>query len=380
MSAISGHELKISTAIIFLILLSRGAVEATRQAHHLIVTLIKDPECDINDHLPRTKPSLSSYLPLFTSSVTEATTHVSTYLTHVPISVPSFSQAVPMSREKRPRPASTIASSSHLPGNARWASPTYQAPPKVAHTVEAMPAAVTTTLSESLPIPACKIAKDHRSPVARQLLFAKATSPVTVPTVTTRVTTTTTSEPRNAKPLSYSKVAGGLMPGVPGSGAVEDQVEDGRNGTSLPPVISNILSQVGQTRSPIVWNDMYYAAARQNSNEGQEPKELGTTEVHEVSQPPLAVITPHVLFKPLPHEVSPPNVSGSLLVANSSPTLKASPSPPTALPSATEDIEKSSIRPIGTERAHRRTNTSPSPTLAGVAPLISTGKLVQHTF
>lgn len=375
-------------------LFSRGPVEATRQAHHLILTLIKDPECDINDHLPRTKPSFSSptsHLALFNSPMafTETTTHVSTSLAQVPIftlssNVHSYPQPIPTSREfahsrssleKRTPPASTAASSSHLPGNVRWASPTYQPPAKAPQTVDMIPA-MTTAVSESQPIAVGKVAKANRSPAARQLVFAKATSPVTVPTTTTTRVTTTYSELRNTRPLSYSKVAGGV---VPSSATVEGQVEDGLHGTSLPPVISNILSQVGQTRSPIVWNEMFYASTRQNCNENEEPKETGSNESHEVSQQPLTVSTPGGLFKPLPHEVSPPNPSGASPASSSSPTLNATPSPPAALSSATEDSEKPCIRPIGTERAHWRTNTSPSTTLGGVVPLISTGKLVCRT-
>ena len=235
---------------------------------------------------------------------------------------------------------------------------------------------MTTAVSESQPIAVGKVAKANRSPAARQLVFAKATSPVTVPTTTTTRVTTTYSELRNTRPLSYSKVAGGV---VPSSATVEGQVEDGLHGTSLPPVISNILSQVGQTRSPIVWNEMFYASTRQNCNENEEPKETGSNESHEVSQQPLTVSTPGGLFKPLPHEVSPPNPSGASPASSSSPTLNATPSPPAALSSATEDSEKPCIRPIGTERAHWRTNTSPSTTLGGVVPLISTGKLVCRT-
>lgn len=160
------------------------------------------------------------------------------------------------------------------------------------------------------------------------------------------------------------------MPSTLSSNSLRDQGEDGNNGTSLPPVISNILSQVCQ--SPMVWNERFYPTSKPNCNEGEEQRE-GIGDIREVSQP-LTVATSGGLFKPLPHEVSSPNLSGSPPATGSSPTVNTTPSPPATIPAATEDNEKPPIRPIGTERAHRRTNTSPSPTLAGVTPLISTGK------
>lgn len=157
------------------------------------------------------------------------------------------------------------------------------------------------------------------------------------------------------------------MPGNGDKPPVVGPLDDGRNGSALPPVISNILSQVCKTRSPIVWNEGYYPKTVSDAEDLLES--IGDS--GELSQP-LSVTTSVGLFKPLPHEVSPPNPSSTSPASSSSPVVNTTPSPPAAMPTA---VEEKPIQPIGTERAaHRRTNTSPSPTLTGVPPLISSGE------
>lgn len=403
----------------------KGAVESTRQAHHLILTLIKDPECDINDHLPRAKHSqhtptshrLTFEIPAAsTHSTAQETSRVSRVpATSVSPNTSSSPVAIPASRdttysrpEKRPRPASNSVSSSHLPGNVRWASPTYQAPAKTTSVSDYMlkqPGSV----PEDPPTISGRLTLSGRSPAARQLVFPSDSSPPSVQTTrltsstihvtssTTRVTSSSTrvtssanrvsssttrvtssktsvtssttrvtssSEYRSSKLLSYSNVAGGVVPANGDESSVVELSDDSLNGAALPPVISSILSQVCQNRSPIVWNEGYYPKTIPENEDLLES--IG--ESGELSQP-LSIATSGGLFKPLPHEVSPPNPSSTSPASSSSPIVNTTPSPPAAMATA---VEEKPIQPIGTERAaHRRTNTSPSPTLTGVPPLIS---------
>ncbi len=426
-------------------------MEATRQAHHLILILIKDPECDINDHLPRSKQSQHAPISHRSSfEIPAASTHstaqeasrvsrvpatsVSPNNSSCPVAIPTLRDTSHSRPEKRPRPASTAISSSHLPGNVRWASPTYQAPTKTT-SVSDYPLKQPSSVPEDQPSNFGRQTSSGRSPAARQLVFPSDSSPppsvqalqttrvtssiirvtssaTRVTSSTTRVTSSTTrvtsskshmpssasrvtssstrvtssttqvtssktsvtssttrvtssSEYRNSKQLSYSNVAGGVVPGNGDQCAMVEPPNNGLNGAALPPVISSILSQVCQTRSPIVWNEGYYPKS--------EAEDLLETigESGELLQP-LAVATSGGLFKPLPHEVSPPNPSSTSPASSSSPVVNNTPSPPAAMSTA---VEEKPIQPIGTERAaHRRTNTSPSPTLTGVPPLISSGK------
>ena len=92
----------------------RGAVEATREAHHLILTLIKDPECDINDHLPRSKqpqntPASHRSSFEFPAASTHSTAHDASRVSRVPstsvsLSTTSHPLAIPSSRNLYSRP------------------------------------------------------------------------------------------------------------------------------------------------------------------------------------------------------------------------------------------------------------------------------------
>lgn len=352
-------------------------------------------------------------------------TSLSPNTTSNPVAIPTSKEATHFWPDKTSRPASAVVSSSHLPGNVCWASSTYQAQTK------------TTNVSDNvLKLPdvqrtnSGRTTLSGRSPAARQLVFPSDSSPplsqttrvtpsaarvtsstARVTSSATRVTSSTTrvsstktgvtssatrvtssvtrvtsskttvtssttrvtssSEYRSSKQLSYSNVAGGVVPGNGNKPPVVGPLDDGRNGSALPPVISNILSQVCNTRSPIVWNEGYYPKTVPDAEELLES--IGDS--GELSQP-LSVATSVGLFKPLPHEVSPPNPSSTSPASSSSPVVNATPSPPAAMPTA---VEEKPIQPIGTERAaNRRTNTSPSPTLTGVPPLISSGECVSR--
>jgi hypothetical protein len=193
-------------------------------------------------------------------------------------------------------------------------------------------------------------------------------SKTSVTSSTTRVTSS--SEYRSSKQLSYSNVAGGVVPADGKNSPISGHPDNSLNGAHLPPVISSILSQVCQTRSPMVWNEGYYP-----KTEPEEPLLDSIGESRELSQP-LSVATSGGSFQPLPHEVSPPNPSSTSPASSSSPIVNTTPSPPAAMATAAEEKP---IQPIGIERAHRRTNTSPSPTLTGVPPLISSGKCTLGT-
>ena len=393
----------------------RGAVEATRQAHQLILTLIKDPDCDINDHLPRARQSHhnpASHRSSFEipSASNHSTAQETSRISHLPTTSPNTSSnpvTIPVSRDTTQghRPAITAVSSSHLPGNARWASPTYQAPTKVT-SVSENPLKQQSTATQS---------SSGRSPAARQLVFSSTSPPPLAQTTrvtsssrvissTTQITSSATrvtssktgvvssaprsttsanrgttsktsvtssttrvvssSEYRSSKQLSYSNVAGGVVP-ENGESTKAESSDDGLNVTSLPPVISSILSQVCENRRPIVWNKGYYPKSVSEAADLMKKIE----ESGQLSQP-LSVATSGGVFKPLPQDTSPPNPSSTSPASSSSPVVNSTPSPPDAMGAS---VEEKPIQPIGTERAHRRTNTSPSPTLTGMPPLISAG-------
>lgn len=416
------------------VLLYRGAVEATKEAHHLILTLIKDPECDINDHIPRCKQALASHrsydIPAASNHFTvhdssrvsssNAST-LSSSNTSYPTAVVTSSRDVSRS-EKKSRSHGVAVSCSHLPGNARWASPTYQT-----SGISDQPSSKRSSVSEVEPSNSSHVILSSRSSASRQLHFSNVSLPSakvptnrvmasnyqnTTTTTTTQVKTTkssissgklivssksnvttcsgtvltlssrvtpsttvgvtssttrvtTSSEYRSSKQLSYSNVAGGVVPTVCEQSSGITSLNDGMNGTPLPPAITNILSQVCQTRSPIVWNESYYP----KTNHDIEESTMNALGVNMDFTQPLSVATSGGIFKPLPHEISPPIPSSTSPSSSCSPVVNT-PSPPASM---TTTIEEKPIQPIGTERAHRRTNTSPSPTLTGVPPLISTG-------
>lgn len=147
----------------------KGPADATRQAHQLIQALVKDPECDINDVLPRKKhlpspTSRSATATTITTSVTSTVshhrtlsepklnsvkTHSTTHSTQTrttsktttAVSHQSLSNSWPStnttSASVRPQvttsvsststKSAAITSSTHMPSTARWATTTQTA-------------------------------------------------------------------------------------------------------------------------------------------------------------------------------------------------------------------------------------------------------------
>lgn len=166
------------------------------------------------------------------------------------------------------------------------------------------------------------------------------------------------------------------------SSSVTGSVITSLGSSNLPAAISNILSHVGQTLSPSVWNDIAHPSVRPGVASVSELDHVSTMSPADPITQPLYITTPGALFTPLPHEAassSPPNTSGSP-VPTTAPSTSTSPnSSPlgTSLAhgstSLAESADKPSLRPIGTERASRRVSASPLPSVPGISPLIGTG-------
>ncbi|XP_048578543.1 ankyrin repeat and KH domain-containing protein 1 isoform X2 [Nematostella vectensis] len=404
----------------------KGPADATRQAHHLISALIKDPECDINDVLPRRKTPLSprtlSSFPIATSMTTVTTvTSSAKPLIRETCAATLPSPALKLSGKTKPTPAipssgstaitaktttsgsnhEKVNAASHIPSSAKWGLTAHgggkkKSPGKSEHILgNGVPTSsskryisgklVTTTTVTTMVISTPRI-----SPAKRQLFPDKTV------VVTTQSTTSKTKRVPSSS-LSYSSVAMGAQGGPDPSQptALAKPVVNGPviskpsamvtctvapnvampastvvNTSSLPTAFSNLLSHVSQTLSPSIWNNISHPS----SFNPDMPKP--STNNDPVSQP-LFITTPGALFTPLPHETSatsPPYTSASPVPtttpsASSSPTISPIGSS-LAQCSTVDSMDKPSLRPIGTERACRRATASPLPSMPGISPLI----------
>lgn len=425
----------------------KGPADATRQAHQLIQALVKDPECDINDVLPRKKHlhspiSRSGPATTITTSVTSTVSHhrtlsepkPSTTSTKLPSTThttqtrtttktttsqslssswPSTSTVtaalhsqVTTSVSCSTAKSSATASSTHIPSTARWATTTQtssstskKAPlaavqvPATSSQLTAAPAVPASTRKPSGGTGSASgssgsgVAKPP-TPAKRQLF------PETSSEVPRKTSAGKTSRVVKGSP-SYSSVAMGVM-GSSGceclegttpvttssSSSVTGSLTTSLGSSNLPAAISNILSNVGQTLSPSVWNDIAHPSIRPNVGSVSEPDHSSSVSPADPITQPLYITTPGALFTPLPHEAtssSPPHTSDSP-VPTTTPSTSTSPnsSPlgtslaPGGSSALAESAEKPSLRPIGTERASKRVCASPLPSVPGISPLIGT--------
>ena len=427
--------------------ISRGPADATRQAHQLIQALVKDPECDINDVLPRKKHlhspiSRSGAATTITTSVTSTVSHhrtlsepkasitstkvpSTTHSTHTRTTTKtttsqSLSSSWPSTSTdpasvhsqvttsvSRTTAKSTVATSStHIPSTARWATTT-QTSSSTSKKAPLAAAQVPVTSSQSNTVPVVLASARKSSggsgnaigssgsgvikpptPAKRQL-FPEASSELPRQTSISKTSRVVKGSP------SYSSVAMGVTGSSSGgplegttpvttcsSSSVTGSVITSLGSSNLPAAISNILSNVGQTLSPSVWNDIAHPSIRPNVGPVSEPDHLSSVSPADPITQPLYITTPGALFTPLPHEAtssSPPNTSASP-VPNTTPSTSTSPNPSplgTSLApgstTMTDSADKPCLRPIGTERASRRVSASPLPSVPGISPLIGTG-------
>lgn len=257
----------------------RGPADATRQAHQLISALVKDPECDINDVLPRRKAPLSPrtttiFTPFTTVTVTE-TNHSTTsttpssksYLHHpisavpvitsipkpkpsnhpfsAPISIPSTRSVLPgvptttiTSKSTRVISKTSVTSASHIPSSAKWGSSvphrkkvspgrvpsshgvsdalkTMPITTPISTTKKVSGSTTVVTMTTTMAVTTSAIKNDTRVTPAKRQLFPEKLSKA--PTHTTPVG----KPPRVPKgPLSYCSVAmGATSARVPGASA-----------------------------------------------------------------------------------------------------------------------------------------------------------------
>ncbi|XP_058961953.2 ankyrin repeat domain-containing protein 17 isoform X2 [Pocillopora verrucosa] len=428
----------------------KGPADATRQAHQLISALVKDPECDINDVLPRKKHLHSQISRSAVATTTTITTSVTSTVSHhrtlsepkptntsskgpsttqiaqtksttktttsagrqslssswpstnsAPVSHPAVTTSVSTTTAK-----STVTTSTHMPSTARWASTTQTASSTSKKTpLAAAQVAATSSLTGAAPVASAPVRKPSGgnsntssssssgvakppTPAKRQLFPETPTEPIPRKNSASKTSRVVKGSP------SYSSVAMGVTGGS-GSGALDitptvttsssssviSSVTTSPGSSNLPPVISNILSHVGQTFSPSVWNDIAHPSARPSVGPVSELDISSSVSPADPITQPLYITTPGALFTPLPHEAtssSPPHTSGSP-VPTTTPSTSTSPnSSPlgTSLASGNSSLgetgEKPSLRPIGTERASRRVSASPLPSVPGISPLIGT--------
>ncbi|XP_074613505.1 ankyrin repeat domain-containing protein 17-like [Acropora palmata] len=424
----------------------KGPPDATRQAHQLIQALVKDPECDINDVLPRKKPihspvNRSAPVTTVTASVTSTLSHhrtlsdpkSNTRPTKVPSTThssqtrtttktttsqslsnswPSTGASQGSARAKVSTSTScttakttVVVSSTHIPSTARWATTTHTSS---SNTKKAPLSAV------QLPGPSTKSAVTHAAQTsarktsggtantsgtsgsavikpptpAKRQLFPDGPAELPRQASASKVTRVVKGSP------SYSSVAMGVT-GSSGSGSlngltlmttsssasVAGSLINSSGSSNLPAAISNILSNVGQTLSPSVWNDIAHPSIRPAAGPLAESDHPSSTSPADPITQPLYITTPGALFNPLHHEAvssSPPNTSGSP-VATTTPSTSSSPNPSplgTSLApgggNLVESTEKPSLRPIGTERASKRACASPLPSVQGISSLLGT--------
>lgn len=423
----------------------KGPADATRQAHQLIQALVKDPECDINDVLPRKKhlhspTSRLAPATMITTSITSTVSH------HRALSEPkSSTRSVKMpsttqSTQTRTTTKTTTSqslsnswpssgtapgsvhsqvitsvscttatstlttSSTHIPSTARWATTsqtTSSSSKKAPLSAAQLPGMSSQSIvAHAVPASARKLSGGRAStsgssgsavikpptPAKRQL-FPEASSEVSRQTSSSKATRVVKGSP------SYSSVAMGVT-GSSGGGSLDvitpvttsslpvtGSVITSVGSSNLPAAISNILSNVGQTLSPSVWNDIAHPSVRPNAGHVMEPDNPSSISSADPITQPLYITTPGALFTPLPHEAvssSPPNTSGSPIPTTTPSTSTSPNSSPlgTALApgsgTVVESAEKPSLRPIGTERASKRVCSSPLPSVPGISPLIGT--------
>ncbi|KAJ7392340.1 Ankyrin repeat and KH domain-containing protein 1 [Desmophyllum pertusum] len=426
----------------------KGPADATRQAHQLISALVKDPECDINDVLPRKKHlhspiSRSAVATTITTSVTSTVSHHRTLSEPKPITtsskVPSTTQSTQTRTTTKTTTAvgvqslssswpstnsvpvahpqvttsvsctsakSTVTSSTHMPSTARWATTT-QTTSSTTKKAPLAAAQIAATSSHSSVVPVASALARKTSGGTTNASGSSSSSVVKPPTPAKRqlFPETPSEAPRQASSSkiarvvkgspSYSSVAMGVT-GATGGSALEGvlplttsssslvtgSVTTSLGSSNLPAAISNLLSHVGQTLSPSVWNDIAHPSNRPNVGPVSELDHPSSVSPADPITQPLYITTPGALFTPLSHEAassSPPNSSGSP-VPTTTPSSSTSPnsSPigtslaPGGSTSLVESGDKPSLRPIGTERASRRVCASPLPSVPGISPLIGT--------